>query len=765
MSISLFPHNQKAYDALLETLETERRACIIHPTGTGKSFIGFKYCEDHPGQSILWLSPSEYIFKTQCESLLATGAQIPGNISFMTYAKLSMLEPAELDALHPDVVILDEMHRAAAPTWEKNVQTLLSKNPVVIGLTATHIRYLDGQKDTTATFDMTVASEMTLGEAVVRGILNPPRYVLSVFTYQQELEKYQYRIKKAKSKASQQAAVEYFEKLRRALENAEGLDTVFDRHMTDRSGKYLVFCSNAEHMDAMIEKAPEWFDKIDRHPHIYRAYADDPGTSRAFANFKADQSGHLKLLFCIDMLNEGIHVDNVSGVILLRPTISPIIYKQQIGRALAAGARRDSVIFDIVLNIENLYSIGSIQEEMRAAITYYRYLGQYENIVNERFRVIDETQDCKRLFAELEQRLNCSWELMYAEAEKYFQEHGDLMVPAKYKTETGLSLGNWLNIQRKIYNGKAEGFLTEEQIEKLDALNIVWDNYHNLVWEKSFLEAKTYYERFHDLKVPVKYVTETGFPLGMWITMIRQARANRRFSIVTEERIKRLDEIGMIWDVFSNQWECNYLEAAAYYREHGDLLVPATYVTPSGIKLGYWISHLRQNRRNKKDHLTQEQIDRLNQIGMAWDADEERWRIGYEAALTYNRMKGNLNVPFTYETPDGFRLGLWIQLKRRQYSKGTLTAQQIHDLERLGMRWDFHAEYWKEMYDEAKSFYEVNGNLKVPREYKTSAGHKLNPWLCRMKREQDRLSTDQIAALTAIGMNWTGNAARQGAVR
>ena len=59
MSISLFPHNQKAYEALLDVLEMEHRGCVIHPTGTGKSFIGFKYCEDHPGQTVLWLSPSE----------------------------------------------------------------------------------------------------------------------------------------------------------------------------------------------------------------------------------------------------------------------------------------------------------------------------------------------------------------------------------------------------------------------------------------------------------------------------------------------------------------------------------------------------------------------------------------------------------------------------------------------------------------------------------------------------------------------------------
>ena len=471
---------------------------------------------------------------------------------------------------------------------------------------------------------------------------------------------------------------------------------------------------------------------------------------------------HLKLLFCIDMLNEGVHVDNVSGVILLRPTVSPIIYKQQIGRALAAGSKKDAVIFDIVLNIENLYSIGTIQQEMQAAITYYRYLGQYENIINERFSIIDETRDSRRLFAELERRLNCSWDLMLAEAKKYYREHGDLMVPAKYKTETGLSLGNWLNVQRRIYNGNAQGVLTEDQIAQLDALGIVWDNYHNLVWEKNYLEAKAYYERFGDLLVPAKYATETGFPLGMWITMMRQYRANQRTGIITEERIKRLDEIGMSWDVISDQWERNYLAAVEYYREHGHLIVPKSYISADGIKLGYWIAHLRVNRSGKgRGKITDEQIARLDRIGMAWDADEGRWRIGYAAALQYSREQGNLNVPVSYETKDGFRLGSWISLKRRQYKKGSLSEQQIADLEKIGMRWEVHAERWQEMYDEAKAYSEANGNLKVPRSYQTANGCNLNLWLGKMKREQNSLSEKQITALNAIGMRWSAENRRE----
>ena len=88
MPISLFPHNQSAYESLLDMLEVKRKACVIHPTGTGKSFIGFRYCEDHPEESVVWISPSEYIFKTQCENLLAAGVTIPENITFYTYQKL-----------------------------------------------------------------------------------------------------------------------------------------------------------------------------------------------------------------------------------------------------------------------------------------------------------------------------------------------------------------------------------------------------------------------------------------------------------------------------------------------------------------------------------------------------------------------------------------------------------------------------------------------------------------------------------------------------
>jgi len=103
--------------------------------------------------------------------------------------------------------------------------------------------------------------------------------------------------------------------LRRALEQADGLDKVFEHHITNKSGKYIVFCANKEHMDEMISHVPEWFAKVNAEVAVYEAYSDDPGTDKAFADFKTDESDKLKLLFCIDMLNEGVHVEGISGVI------------------------------------------------------------------------------------------------------------------------------------------------------------------------------------------------------------------------------------------------------------------------------------------------------------------------------------------------------------------------------------------------------------------------------------------------------------------
>ena len=731
MAVSLFPHNQTAYENVCAMLEKTGKAAVIHPTGTGKSFIGFQYAAEHPQTKVLWLAPSEYIFKTQLENWKSAGGEELKNVIFLTYAKLSLMTEEDivgktagtvLAVCHqteepslclPTLIVLDEFHRAGAAQWGLGVDRLIRTcpNARILGLTATSVRYLDGQRDMAEElFGGNIASEMSLGEAIVRGILPAPKYVLSIFKYKDDLAKYELRARHAKNRATRDAAEEILEKLRRALDLAEGLEDIFDRHMADRTGKYLVFCANAEHMRDMIARVPDWFYKVDAHPHVYSAYSEDPETDRAFADFKADTSDHLKLLFCIDMLNEGIHVPDVSGVILLRPTVSPIVYKQQIGRALSArssdtgtvaSVREDSVtvpcvlpspvIFDIVLNIENLYSISSVQEEIEAAVTYYRSLGISDQIVTDSFEVVDEVHDCLELFDRLNDTLTASWDIMLEVAKAYQAEFGDLEVPVRYVTQEGYSLGQWVDTQRKIRKGTVKGTLTPDQIRKLDALGMRWESATDLSWERYFAAAKKYREEHGDLRVPWRYVTEDGIQLANWIANMRMNRRNGiRNAYLTDERIAELDALGMQWEVLDYLFERNYAAAVEYHRTHGNLDVPAAYVDPDGVKLGAWLRRLCRIRAGKtqRGRLTEEQIARLDALGMIWgNRNDLQWEKGYAHAAEYVRQHRRLPGSPSFVCADGYKLGGWVADQREKYRAGKMKPERKHRLDIIGMPW------------------------------------------------------------------------------
>ena len=557
VALRLFEHNEKAYHAAVRMMERYGKAAIVHPTGTGKSYIAFKLIEDNPEKVVIWLSPSEYIFKTQLESLKRNDPDFPlANVHFYTYAKLMCCtegQLAEIAGLQPSYIILDEFHRAGAECWGESTVALLKLCPEakLLGLTATNVRYLDNNRDMAEElFDGRVASDMTLGEAIVRGILPTPNYVTTVYQYQKDLARYQTRVDNLRSPGIQDVNQKYLDALRRALEQADGLDKVFAHHITNKSGKYIVFCANKEHMDEMISHVPEWFAKVNPEVAVYEAYSDDPGTDKAFADFKADKSDRLKLLFCIDMLNEGVHVEGISGVILFRPTISPIVYKQQIGRALTAGDNSAPLILDVVNNFEGLCSIAGLQSEMQEAVHRLYANGEGDKIVTERFEVVEQVHDCRVLFERLQASLSSSWDHYFSEASIYYAEHGSLNIPKRYTTPAGLSLGVWLVTQRRVREGQIPGNLTEQQIARLDSIGMYWGNRNDRQWNEGYQEAKRYFDAHGDLNVPAEYVSPGGYNLGNWVKRQRYTRQNpeKSCAVLTEERIAKLDEIGMRWE-------------------------------------------------------------------------------------------------------------------------------------------------------------------------------------------------------------------------
>lgn len=693
MSIHLFEHNQKAYEAVTEMLEKDGMAAVIHPTGTGKSMIAFKLVEEHPLNHFLWLSPSEYIYQTQVENL---NMKFP-NILFMSYSRLMKNEDC-IETLHPDYIILDEFHRCGAREWGKSIKKLLDTYPDArrLGLSATNIRYLDNQRNMAEEiFNGKIASEMTLGEAIVREILPEPKYVIAMYSYRKELDQLKKRIQTLSNQGLVAENQKLLEQLRRALEQADGLEQVFQKHMEKKDGKYIVFCSDKEHMDEMKEQVPVWFGQVDSRPHIYTAFYNDTATDKEFAAFKKDDSGHLKLLFCIDMLNEGVHVDDVDGVILLRPTVSPIIYLQQIGRALSAGSKKTPVIFDLVNNFDSLCCIDCLKNEMEEAFVLFPTTYGERAHFSDRFRIIDETKDSRILFRKLQANLSSAWDTYYTAARQWYQEKGNLRIPKSYVTSTGLTLGSWIQTQRRVYSGAVAGGLTEVKVRKLNEIGMIWDA-RDQSWNNALAELQTYFNEHGNLDIKARYETPDGFKLGRWVCNLRtKVRTKGLDQALTPEQRQQLAELGMIWDRNSEKWE-DYFEAAEnYYKTHGNLDVMTKYVTENGLPLGRWlseISHQVCGENQDQISLSEEQLKRLRSIGFRQEKKTDRqWNEKYMLARNYYETYGNLNIPLSYSI-NGVRLGRWIanvrSKRKHPASSGmVLGEERIRQLDSIGMNW------------------------------------------------------------------------------
>lgn len=726
------------------------KAAVIHPTGTGKSFVAFRLCQERADARIVWLSPSEYIWRTQLANLRAAGGSTPENVAFLTYARLMLLTVEERAALRPEIVILDEFHRCGAQEWGKGVRALLEDFPdaLLLGLTATPIRYLDGQRDMAdELFDGCVAHEMTLSEAIMRGILPAPKYVLSLYAYQKELDRYRRRARKTGG-AARQTAEQYLECLRRRLEEADGIEHIFEKHLPDRQGKYLIFCADYEHLQKMRGCAGEWFSRIDAKPHIYEVYAENAKAKETFHRFQADESPHLKLLYCIDMLNEGVHVEGLDGVILCRTTVSPIVYKQQIGRALSASGGKTPVIFDLVNNVDNLYSISALRKEMEAVVSYYANEHRESEIARDGFELVDEVRECRELFEQLEETLSAPWDMMYGEACAYYRAHGDLNIPKRYRTEANLALGSWVQTQRRVRQGSCAGVLTEERVAKLDAIGMIWQSPQETGWENAYAHAKAYREEHGDLNVPARYICVDGFRLGSWICNRRAdyAKARKR-SGLTKEQIRRLNELGMIWNRVDFGFERGYALAARYAAAYGHLRVPAGYVDGDGFKLGAWLN----NQRSKRDALSAERRERLEHLGLCWEnRHEEQWERAYQEAVRYHSLHKDLQIPLTYES-DGIRLGRWLRRQQAQYAQGKLSEEHACRLFALGMALPQKTS-WDKRYIEAKAYYEANGHLSPSPTQATEAS--LYHWLKAQRQAfgQGRLTPAQTKALQALGV-------------
>ena len=619
--VELYNHNKTTYENITRIFETSNKCATVQPTGSGKSFLIFKLAQDNSDKTIIVFEPNRQIIGRVSEQMKEYGID---NIKFYTYQKLnSQHKRDEISIANADYICLDELHRIKAKQWEQAVIAIQEKfpNAKVLGLTATPER-MDGQ-NIIDYFGAELACNITLGDAIVNKILPCPTYISALYTFDEEIQKVSEKIDESRNSEEEKNEMRAeLNEARKQLENALGVPVILKKHIPDNDGKYLVFCQNVEHLKTMKSVIGEWFAQAEFDVNMYEVHTKNPNHKTEYNRFQTDNSDCIKLCLCVDMFNEGVHLEGISGVILLRPTQSSIIYLQQIGRAISASDENVPIIFDLVNNGNSLGS-GSLRTEIESAVERQREeIAETEcndNKCNKEvfdignFHIYDYVKDSLDVLNGIENKC-VIWNNQYDEFEKiinhikqYINSGNNLPIPYEYICEDGYKLGKKIMVL-KTY--KKRGTIKKEFEQKLSELGVElqiknfdedWNNIYNAT-----------YEYVHILKKEINQKTEyKGYKIGKWISTnkllynkgkLKPYRIEMLVKICDLRNLKRGEK------AFENKLSI----ACEYFSLYKNIPYSVIY---KGIDIGRWYNSqlkLYNNNKMPKDRAKKFQSSGLN---------------------------------------------------------------------------------------------------------------------------------------------------------
>ncbi|MCX8512566.1 MAG: Helicase associated domain protein, partial [Chthoniobacteraceae bacterium] len=198
-------------------------------------------------------------------------------------------------------------------------------------------------------------------------------------------------------------------------------------------------------------------------------------------------------------------------------------------------------------------------------------------------------------------RLGMGWDHWFGLLQRFHSREGHCRVAKTYK-EGELKLGAWVSKQRS-----RRDTLSPKRIQRLEQLGFTWDT-HDAAWEINFAALAKFHTREGHCRVAKTY-KEGELKLGAWVNKQRSRR-----DTLSPKRIQRLEQLGFTWDTHDAAWESNFAALAKFHAREGHCRVAQQY-QQDGLNLGRWIS----KQRSRRDTLSPEQVQRLDQLGFSWD--------------------------------------------------------------------------------------------------------------------------------------------------
>ena len=647
--IELFSHNEAAYRAIEEGFKTNRIGAVVQATGTGKSYLIARYIVNHSEDDIVVIAPNVTII---AEIKKAIGRTMP-HVAYRTFQAL-VLNRGTVGELKADHIIIDEFHHFGAEVWGKAVQEVIDNNPEarVLGMSATPIRPEEMLDTVEVYFKGNLFHELSLSMAWYYKILPVPVLVQSVFDLNNQLDKVQRMLNRSDCTSERRKHIQdKIDFARLDFRGSLSASELIRRYLPKEVKKMLVFCKDKEDLQHMIPEVSNWLGQAGFETETFEIHnglsnRENEKTLRRFRR----ETGKLHVLFSINMLIEGLHVEGVDAAMFLRRTESYVVALQQLGRCLKAGSDRHPVVLDFVNNLSGR----SVYEAMSRELVYHpaiRAPKSFKGFME--FEVTGFLSDIRARVDDMLAELD-AWPVMYERLIEYKEREERWPQAAEGK------LGNWCNTQRI---ARKKGTLSEDYISQLDRIGFEWE-VQDSRWMQYYEELKVFMAVEH--RCPKRGENK----LNTWCNTQRQARKK---GLLSNERIRLLDSIGFWWEQdLDSLWTENWQQVLIYYKKH------KRWPKSNEGKAGSWCNTQRKNR--KQGLLSAERIARMEAEGFIWTIDDV-WMENYEKLQQF--FSENNRWPTAREN----KLGSWCFVQRRALKKGELPPTRKELLDKIAFPW------------------------------------------------------------------------------
>lgn len=656
--VKLLPHNQETFEKIMKLYKLNNRVCAIQATGTGKSYLIGRLLEEYKDLHAIIFSPNDDIIE-QTEGLLEECDL--HNAECVTYQKLLYMTDEDISNIKADLIIIDEFHRVGAYKWGRKIQHLLDshESSKLFGVTATPIRPFDGKDMSEEIFYGNKACDISLAEAIVREIVKMPIYVSGLFSFEEEFVNMKNKIEKSKNSVLEKNdLMKELSAAKKQLEKSCGVPEIIRKHITNYNSKYIVFCQNTIHLKEMIDVVKGWFIDAGYHGDIYNYSVGSKirGSKKSLNEFKTNNKQGLKLLFCIDKLNEGLHMPKVSGVILLRPTKSNIIYYQQIGRTIDAKRIEPGIILDLVTNFNGLSQNVSLKKDLEEAIKRRKdggYRGCSVEFDLTKFYIFDELQNTINVFKGIDSQL-------YSTTLNHLLELWDLYATSGFNEESIDNLNEfkklknrWRNkIQRKKVSNKTIEILEKHKFPMTydEEYIMVIDHLLNTYTHEDLLKNKKIVYTINRFKN--KHITGVLFDY---------LSCNEKFLHLFNEYILK-NNTDKVFEHFKNMLN-SFISSG---NDVNDIKESSLY---NGYEIGKYFYKFKYKTKYASF---------FKSVGATTNNYNQKERFIYKLNLLNECIDNYTNVgkKLIYK---GEKIGEWYRVQRKKYRKGSLEDYKIEE--------------------------------------------------------------------------------------